>query len=314
MSLNQKLTALVQAIGADIKQLKSTSGESKETPDSVYRLYPDSDYVCRVIETLYDTGEVKSRSWLGGLVNGQYTTLIEAFFDRDGYSLLRLNRFDILYYPGTSVVMSQRVNVTLSINNVPKFQLFNDLIRIKSQTPDEVWTNFTQWEDKSVFNGTSSEMGTVTTPFSTGIQYAEFFFDASNTKHAVIGIALGSFDLQTGAIGDTNFDSIGFDTSTGNLLYGGGTLSVGSPMSVTSCTYGFRIEVATKTFTVYHIAGSTITTVGTVVLPMVLEGGYFVFTGKDPYTRTKFRCNYQDFGWDYADGASGTTGSFSTFK
>ena len=316
MTLQTKLVALVSAIGADIKQLQNNSGnganETAPEPDSIYRLYPDSDYVCRLVETRYANGAASSRSWLGGYTNGQYTKLTEAFFAKDGYSLLRLNLFDITYYPGTSVVKSQTINITRDVGVAANYRLFNDVVRVKSQTPDEIWTNYTEQEDKAVFNGTSAEMGITAIPFTAGTQYAEFYFDSSNTKHAIIGIAPSSFDIQTGVIGSNGSNSASYDTLTGNLSYNGQVFATAAvPMGVTNCTYCFNIDTSANKVTVHHVAGTTVTTVIDVTLPMSFEGCYFVFSGKDSYNRTKFRCNYGDYDWARAGSFNG---AFNTFK
>lgn len=288
--------------------------ESQGEPQSMYRLYPDSDYVCRITETRYPTGNYQSRSWLGGLVNGQYTTRTEAFFAKDGKTLLRMNWFDLTYYSGTSVLKSEVVNTTKSIANAQRVIVSNDLIRVKSNTPSEVWTNYTQWTDYTVFNGTSNEKGTTMTPFSSGIQYAEFKFEASNTSNAIIGIALGSFDLQTGVIGDSGTDSISYDTQTAGVKYNGSVIATGGVFGATDCTYGFIINTETNGLAVYRIVAGTPTLIVSTISPMPLSGGYFVYSGKDPYVRTKFRTNYGDFGWDYQAGSTGTFGTCSTFK
>ena len=318
MTLQTRLAALVSAIGADIKQLKSSGGgatESAPDPESTDRLYPDADYVCRLTETRWYNSEIKSRSWLGGLTDGQYTTRTEAFFAKDGSHLLRLNFYNLNYYPGTSVLKGEILSSTKSIADAPRNVLFNDLIRIKSQTPLEVWTSYTQWGDNSVFNGTSSEIGISALPIAEGVHYAEFYFDTANTAHAAFGLALGSFNIDQDVLGGTNFDSIVYITQTGELRYGGAAFATAaSPAGVTNCTYSIRLNVANSQFTVFRTEGGVTSTILDITSPMILNGAYFVFTGINQFIRTKFRVNYGEFGWDYGDGAVGTYGATATFK
>ena len=319
MTLQTKLVALVSAIGADIKQLQNNSGnganETAPEPESTHRLYPDTDYVCCLTETRWYNSEIKSRSWLGGLTDGQYTTRTEAFFAKDGSHLLRLNFYNLNYYPGTSVLKGEILSSTKSIADSPRNTLFNDLIRIKSQTPLEVWTSYTQWGDNSVFNGTSSEIGMSALPIAEGVQYIEYFFDASNTAHAAFGLALGSFNIDQDTLGGANFDSIVYNTQTGELRYGGSAFATASaPAGVTNCTYGIKLNVSNDQLTVYRTQSSVSTTMLNITCPMVLNGAYFVFTGASQFTRTKFRVNYGAFDWDYADAAAGTFGATATFK
>lgn len=318
MTLQTKLVALVSAIGADIKQLQNNSGnganETAPEPESTHRLYPDTDYVCCLTETRWYNSEIKSRSWLGGLTDGQYTTRTEAFFAKDGNHLLRFNTYNLNYYPGTSVLKAEVVSSTKSIADAPTLRLFNDLIRIKSQTPSEVWTNYTQWADYTVFNGVSGEIGVSALPIAAGEQYVEFYFDNANTAHAAFGLMLPSFNIDQDTLGGTNFDSIAYITQTGELRYGGSAFATGTPGGVTNCTYSLRLNVANSQFTLYRTEGGNTTTVLNITSPMILNGAYFVFTGINQFIRTKFRVNYGDFGWDYGAGAVGTNGAVATFK
>ena len=313
MTLQTKLAALISAIGADIKLLK-TGYESQDTPESTRRLYPDADYVCRMTETLWYSSELKSRSWLGTLVDGQYTTRTEAFFAKDGNHLLRFNTYNLNYYPGTSVLKAEVVSSTKSIADAPTLRLFNDLIRIKSQTPSEVWTNYTQWTDYTVFNGVSGEIGMSALPIAEGEQYVEFYFDNTNTAHAAFGLALSTFNIDQDTLGGANFDSVVYNTQTGEFRYGGAAFATGTPGGVTNCTYSLRLNVTTKQLIIYRTQNGITTTALDIVSPMNLNGAYFVFSGINQFTRTKFRVNYGEFGWDYAAGATGTNGAVATFK
>lgn len=320
MTLQAQLASVISAIGADIKQLKNSpsAGAAQETtpdPESTHRLYPDADYVCRLTETYYPSNKLKSRSWLETVIDGQYTTRTEALFAKDGSHLLRLNFYNLNYYPGTSVLKGEILSSTKSIADSPRNTLFNDLIRIKSQTPLEVWTSYTQWGDNSVFNGTSSEIGMSALPVAEGVQYIEYFFDSANTAHAAFGLALGSFNIDQDTLGGANLDSIVYNTQTGELRYGGSVFaSASAPAGVTNCTYSVKLNVSNNQLTVYHTQGGVTATMLNITCPMVLNGAYFVFTGASQFTRTKFRVNYGEFDWDYADGALGTFGATATFK
>lgn len=317
MTLQTRLAALVSAIGADIKQLKSSGGgatESAPDPESTHRLYPDADYVCRLTETRWYNSEIKSRSWLGGLTDGQYTTRNEAIFAKNGYTLLQFNTFNLNYYPNTSVLKSEYISTTKSISDGPTMMLFNDLVRIKSQTPSEIWTSFTQWGDNTVFNGTSLEIGVSALPIAAGAHYAEFYFDGTNSAHAIFGIALDTFNIDQDTLGGANFDSVVYNTQTGQLRYGDNAFSTATAADVTECTYSLKLDVSNNAFTIYRTAGGNTTTVLSITSPMTLNGAYFIYSGANSFVRTKFRVNYGDFGWDYSAGATGTNGARATFK